>query len=73
VYSCSVLFALNNNSLLLQLPGVDPNDPSVKDLLASMQNQSEVSLSTMEKDTFDLKEIVLEDFCAGIVTVLGLL
>jgi len=59
--------------LLLQLPGVDPNDPSVKDLLASMQNQSEVSLSTMEKDTFDLKEIVLEDFCAGIVTVLGLL
>ena len=32
----------------LQLPGVDPNDPSVKDLLASMQNQSEVSLS-MEK------------------------
>jgi len=29
--------------LLLQLPGVDPNDPHVKDLLASMQNQSEVS------------------------------
>lgn len=26
-----------------QLPGVDPNDPSVKDLLASMQSQSEVS------------------------------
>lgn len=26
-----------------QLPGVDPNDPSVKDLLASMQGQSEVS------------------------------
>lgn len=27
-----------------QLPGVDPNDPSVKDLLASMQSQSQVSL-----------------------------
>lgn len=30
--------------MVLQLPGVDPNDPSVKDLLASMQSQSEVSL-----------------------------
>jgi len=49
VYSCTVIFARSNNSFLLQLPGVDPNDPSVKDLLASMQNQSEVSLSTMEK------------------------
>ncbi|KAL5754447.1 hypothetical protein ACOSP7_022667 [Xanthoceras sorbifolium] len=29
------------NALLPQLPGVDPNDPSVKDVLASMQNQSE--------------------------------
>ena len=29
---------------LLQLPGVDPNDPSVKDLLASLQGQSEVCL-----------------------------
>lgn len=31
--------------MLVQLPGVDPNDPSVKDLLASMQNESEVSFS----------------------------
>ncbi|KAL2988253.1 hypothetical protein AAZX31_11G076100 [Glycine max] len=29
------------SSILASLPGVDPNDPSVKDLLASMQNQSE--------------------------------
>lgn len=27
---------------MMQLPGVDPNDPSVKDLLASMENSSEV-------------------------------
>ncbi|WVZ10503.1 hypothetical protein V8G54_015033, partial [Vigna mungo] len=37
------------SSILASLPGVDPNDPSVKDLLASMQNQSEVSLSTWKK------------------------
>ncbi|CAM8909501.1 unnamed protein product [Rhodiola kirilowii] len=29
------------SSILSSLPGVDPNDPSVKDLLASMQSQSE--------------------------------
>ncbi|KAK1586883.1 hypothetical protein Q3G72_007170 [Acer saccharum] len=29
------------SSILASLPGVDPNDPSVKDMLASMQNQSE--------------------------------
>ncbi|XP_076896647.1 26S proteasome non-ATPase regulatory subunit 4 homolog [Bidens hawaiensis] len=29
------------SSVLASLPGVDPNDPSVKDLLASMQNQPE--------------------------------
>lgn len=29
------------SSILASLPGVDPNDPSVKDLLASMQGQSE--------------------------------
>ena len=29
------------SSVLASLPGVDPNDPSVKDLLASMQSQSE--------------------------------
>ncbi|KAG9137719.1 hypothetical protein Leryth_019283 [Lithospermum erythrorhizon] len=29
------------SSILASLPGVDPNDPSVKDLLASMQNQAE--------------------------------
>ncbi|KAL5063664.1 hypothetical protein RYX36_025401 [Vicia faba] len=36
------------SSILASLPGVDPNDPSVKDLLASMQNQSEVSLLLLE-------------------------
>ncbi|KAK4490487.1 hypothetical protein RD792_001164 [Penstemon davidsonii] len=30
------------SSILASLPGVDPNDPSVKDLLASMQSQSEI-------------------------------
>ncbi|EYU30792.1 hypothetical protein ABFS83_08G209000 [Erythranthe nasuta] len=34
------------SSILASLPGVDPNDPHVKDLLASMQNQSE----TKEED-----------------------
>ncbi|KAL5561180.1 hypothetical protein UlMin_030927 [Ulmus minor] len=29
------------SSILSTLPGVDPNDPAVKDLLASLQNQSE--------------------------------
>ncbi|XP_077219851.1 regulatory particle non-ATPase 10 [Tasmannia lanceolata] len=29
------------SSILASLPGVDPNDPSVKDLLASLQGQSE--------------------------------
>ncbi|GFP87926.1 26S proteasome non-ATPase regulatory subunit 4 homolog [Phtheirospermum japonicum] len=29
------------SSILASLPGVDPNDPQVKDLLASMQSQSE--------------------------------
>lgn len=33
--------------LVLQLPGVDPNDPSVKDLLASMQNQPDVRSITV--------------------------
>ncbi|XP_057784114.1 26S proteasome non-ATPase regulatory subunit 4 homolog isoform X1 [Salvia miltiorrhiza] len=31
------------SSTLAHLPGVDPNDPAIKDLLAAMQNQSEVS------------------------------
>ncbi|GMP32031.1 hypothetical protein CsSME_00005978 [Camellia sinensis var. sinensis] len=35
------------SSILASLPGVDPNDPSVKDLLASMQSQSE---SDQKKD-----------------------
>jgi hypothetical protein len=29
----------------LQLPAVDPNDPSVKDLLASLHGQGEVCFS----------------------------
>lgn len=35
------------SSILASLPGVDPNDPSVKDLLASMQNQPD---SEQKKD-----------------------
>ncbi|CAA2976729.1 26S proteasome non-ATPase regulatory subunit 4 homolog [Olea europaea subsp. europaea] len=31
------------SSILASLPGVDPNDPSIKDLLASSQSQAEVS------------------------------
>ncbi|CAN6563360.1 unnamed protein product [Malus baccata var. baccata] len=38
------------SSILASLPGVDPNDPSVKDLLASMQNPSEVRLSNFWPD-----------------------
>lgn len=43
---CSVMLYRQHimTILLLQLPGVDPNDPSVKDLLASLQGQSEVCL-----------------------------
>jgi hypothetical protein len=53
-------FALSNNSLFLQLPGVDPNDPSVKDLLASMQNQSEVSLLLL-KNTIGFDKTFIEN------------
>lgn len=35
--------SFNAKLFLVQLPGVDPNDPSVKEVLASMQTQSEVS------------------------------
>ncbi|VFR02510.1 unnamed protein product [Cuscuta campestris] len=38
------------SSILASLPGVDPNDPSVKDLLASMQSQSEKSEDKETKD-----------------------
>nr|KYP55024.1 26S proteasome non-ATPase regulatory subunit 4 [Cajanus cajan] len=37
------------SSILASLPGVDPNDPSVKDLLASMQNQSEPQQKNEDK------------------------
>ncbi|XP_042021410.1 26S proteasome non-ATPase regulatory subunit 4 homolog isoform X1 [Salvia splendens] len=37
------------SSMLAQLPGVDPNDPAIKDLLASIQNQSEF-LQKKEED-----------------------
>ncbi|KAJ4714170.1 26S proteasome non-ATPase regulatory subunit 4 [Melia azedarach] len=37
------------SSILASLPGVDPNDPSVKDVIASMQSQSE----TQEKKDED--------------------
>ncbi|XP_059623471.1 26S proteasome non-ATPase regulatory subunit 4 homolog isoform X1 [Cornus florida] len=38
------------SSILASLPGVDPNDPSVKDLLASMQSQSESQQEKNEED-----------------------
>ncbi|KAJ0552866.1 putative von Willebrand factor, type A, ubiquitin interacting [Helianthus annuus] len=38
------------SSVLASLPGVDPNDPSVKDLLASMQNQPEKKDEDKEED-----------------------
>nr|GEU62754.1 26S proteasome non-ATPase regulatory subunit 4 homolog [Tanacetum cinerariifolium] len=38
------------SSILASLPGVDPNDPSVKDLLASMQNQPESSEQKKDED-----------------------
>lgn len=38
--------ALTRTYFISQLPGVDPNDPAVKDLLASLQSQSEVFRST---------------------------
>ncbi|KAK4340736.1 hypothetical protein RND71_039237 [Anisodus tanguticus] len=49
------------SSILASLPGVDPNDPSVKDLLASMQGQSEhsisfMSISSYQKDEKEQKE-----------------
>lgn len=44
---CLLLFLMI--VMLVQLPGVDPNDPSVKDLLASMQNQSEVGFNLVLK------------------------
>ncbi|XP_019177454.1 PREDICTED: 26S proteasome non-ATPase regulatory subunit 4 homolog [Ipomoea nil] len=42
------------SSILASLPGVDPNDPSVKDLLASMQGQSESQ--EKEEEDKDRKE-----------------
>ncbi|KAG6647166.1 26S proteasome non-ATPase regulatory subunit 4 homolog [Carya illinoinensis] len=38
------------SSILSSLPGVDPNDQSVKDLLASMQSQSEPQQKDEEKE-----------------------
>ncbi|XP_035538597.1 26S proteasome non-ATPase regulatory subunit 4 homolog isoform X3 [Juglans regia] len=38
------------SSILSSLPGVDPNDQSVKDLLASMQSQSESQQKEEEKE-----------------------
>lgn len=43
------------SSILASLPGVDPNDPSVKDLLASMQNQSESEKKDEDKPKEDDK------------------
>ncbi|XP_009614510.1 26S proteasome non-ATPase regulatory subunit 4 homolog isoform X2 [Nicotiana tabacum] len=38
------------SSILASLPGVDPNDPSVKELLASMQGQSEKDEDKEQKE-----------------------
>ncbi|GMI86355.1 MULTIUBIQUITIN CHAIN BINDING PROTEIN 1, regulatory particle non-ATPase 10 [Hibiscus trionum] len=43
------------SSILASLPGVDPNDPSVKEVLASMQNQSE-SQQKPDEDKVPKKE-----------------
>ncbi|CAL0314482.1 unnamed protein product [Lupinus luteus] len=44
------------SSILASLPGVDPNDPSVRDLLASMQNQSEPQQKNDEKPSSNEEE-----------------
>lgn len=41
--SCNVNF-VNISHMVMQLPGVDPNDPSVRDVLASLEAEEEVSL-----------------------------
>ncbi|GMY05465.1 26S proteasome non-ATPase regulatory subunit 4 homolog [Fagus crenata] len=38
------------SSILASLPGVDPNDPSVRDLIASMQSQSEAQQKKNEDE-----------------------
>nr|AFK33488.1 unknown [Lotus japonicus] len=44
------------SSILASLPGVDPNDPSVKDLLASMQDQSEPEKKNDDKPSDEEKK-----------------
>lgn len=44
------------SSILASLPGVDPNDPSVKDLLASMQGQSEKKDEDTDKEQKEEKK-----------------
>ncbi|CAL0311459.1 unnamed protein product [Lupinus luteus] len=44
------------SSILASLPGVDPNDPSVKDLLASMQSQSESQQKDEDKPSSNEEE-----------------
>ncbi|KAE8655955.1 26S proteasome non-ATPase regulatory subunit 4-like protein [Hibiscus syriacus] len=44
------------SSILASLPGVDPNDPSVKEVLASMQNQSESQQKQDEDQAPEKKE-----------------
>ncbi|KAG9129864.1 hypothetical protein Leryth_006996 [Lithospermum erythrorhizon] len=46
------------SSILASLPGVDPNDPSVKDLLASMQSQASLLVSS----AFQLIDYWYSDF-----------
>lgn len=40
--SCDTNF-VNTSHLVMQLPGVDPNDPSVRDVLASLEAEEEVT------------------------------
>lgn len=35
---------VNISHFIMQLPGVDPNDPSVRDVLASLEAEEEVTL-----------------------------
>ncbi|KAG9129863.1 hypothetical protein Leryth_006996 [Lithospermum erythrorhizon] len=44
------------SSILASLPGVDPNDPSVKDLLASMQSQASTQQKDEDKETKEEKK-----------------
>lgn len=49
--SCDVNF-VNISHLVMQLPGVDPNDPSVRDVLASLEAEEEVTFAVLSLTSF---------------------